>query len=180
MVFAAALVHVASLGSLSPEALHDPLFWGAIAAIALAVSVVTRRSPVAAKIASAAAGACAMMATLLPRFPDFASSYPDVTLAVARESLGALSSQLGVVATVMLIAVWIHAIAFGGERRSSGGHISAAARGALGAALVFSLAGAVPTTDGLEPAWFAALGILIGLAEARPARDRDRRLPHTL
>ena len=178
-IFAAALVYVGARGSLAPDAVHDPLFWGVIAVLSFGASALAHRWRLIAFVASALAGACTMLSLLLPAFPDFASSFPSVDFTVIRLSFGALSGHLGVVAAVFLLGLWLHAIARAGTCGGRARRIGAAACGALCAALILMLAGVV-TRSRIEPSWFAALGILIGLAEARPARDRDRRLPHTL
>ena len=162
-VLALALLRVAVGGSLAAAAAHDPLFWGAVAAIALGLSAVTGRWPVAASIASAVAGACTMVALLLPVFPNFTAPFPDLT--VSRQSFSALSDQIGVPATVLLLALWCQAIVAGGSRGNGTDRIGAATRGALLAGLVLTLAGAVQPA-GIDTGWIVALGVLLGLSEA--------------
>lgn len=170
-VLALALVRVGTYGSLSAQALHDPLFWGATALVALAVSGIAGRRPAAASTTAALAGVCAMVAILLPMFPGFDVAFPSLNITVIKQSFGALSYQLGVVGAALLLGIWLHAIVIGGGRGNRISRIGAAARGALLAALVLTLAGVVPTTEGIGPGWIAALGILLGLAEA-PVRSK--------
>ena len=120
-----------------------------------------------------------MVSLLLPAFPDFASTFPKLNSHAIGVSFGALSGQLGIVAAGVLVALWLHAIAKAGTRGWQGSIIRTTVGGALATALILVLAGAV-TRFRIEPGWFAVLGILIGLAETKPARDGDRRLPHTL
>ena len=178
-LLAAGLVYIGQRGSLSPNATHDPLFWGIIAVVSLAASALTHRSRSAAFVASAVAGASTMVSLLLPAFPDFASTFPKLNSHAIGVSFGALSGQLGIVAAGVLVALWLHAIAKAGTRGWQGSIIRTTVGGALATALILVLAGAV-TRFRIEPGWFAVLGILIGLAETKPARDGDRRLPHTL
>lgn len=176
-VLALALVRVGTYGSLSAQALHDPLFWGATALVALGVSGISGRRP-AASAAAALAGVCTMVGILLPMFPGFDSAFPDLNFTVINQSFSALSYQLGVSGAALLLSMWLHAIVIGGRRGNGVTRIGAAARGALLAALVLALAGVVPTTEGIGPGWIAALGILLGLAEATvPSKpdENDRR-----
>jgi len=162
-----ALVQTARAGSQSPQALMDPLFWALTATIALVASTATGRWPVAAALTAALAGAAAMVASLLPLAPDVGSTFPSLTPATARAAVAALSQQIGVPATVFLFGFWLQAIAIDGPR---GGRrterVSAAARGALGAGLLLTLAGAA-AGNALNPAWILVLGLLLGLAEAK-------------
>ena len=170
-LLAVAVLRVSIGGSRSLEALHDPLFWIVTSAVACGASLATGRWPLAALTASAVAGACAVVATLLPWFADFDTAFPTVDIALVRQSLGALSIQLGIVATMVLLILWIDAIAIGGSRGRSKGRAGAAARGALFAALALTLAGAMP--DGrIEAAWLVSLGVLVGLAETGSVRGR--------
>lgn len=171
-VLALALVRVGTYGSLSAEALHDPLFWGATALVALGISGIAGRRPIAAPTAAALAGVSAMVAILLPMFPGFDVTFPNLNVTVIKQSFEALSYQLGVVGAALLLGIWLHAIVVGGGR--DGGRISAAARGALLSALVLALAGVVPTMEGIGPRWIAALGILLGLAEATVRSKPDK------
>lgn len=171
-LLAFAVLRVSIGGSLAAEALHDPLFWAVAAAVACGASLVTGRRPLAALTASAIAGAAAVVATLLPGFADFGTTFPTVDVGLVRQSFGALSSQLGVVATVLLLILWIDAIAIGGIRGRSKGRTGAAARGALFAALALILAGAMPGGR-IEAAWLMSLGILVGLAEAGSSSEGD-------
>lgn len=92
-----------------------------------------------------------------------------IDLDTIRQSVSVISDQLGVVATVFLFACWGQAIALGGSVDRRIGRTGAATRGALLAALILVLAGAVPEAA-IGPAWMIALGILLGLAEARPGK----------
>ncbi|MBI4487123.1 MAG: hypothetical protein HY655_14055 [Acidobacteria bacterium] len=165
-LWAVAVVEVGAGGSRAAEALHDPLFWGLAAVAALGVSVAAGRRQLTARAAAALAGACTMVATLLPVFPGFESRFPDVNLATIHQSFSTISDRLGVVATMLLAGCWVQAIAVGGGGRSRGGRTGAAARGALLAGLILVFAGAVPEA-GIETSWMIALGVLLGLAEAR-------------
>jgi hypothetical protein len=153
-------------GSLSPDALRDPPFWAVMTVMAIGLLAVGRRARVAAASTAAIAGACAMTATLVVMLP--------APLSGLRESLAALSSQIGIVALVALLGVWVHAIAFGSGRGMSNGATGMMARGALLVALLFTLTGVVLTRDGLDAAWLLALGSLLGLAGARPTAPADR------
>ena len=171
-LLAFAILRVSIGGSLAAEALHDPLFWAVAAAVACGASMATGRWPLAALTASAVAGASAMVATLLPGFAAVGATFPPVDIGLIRQSFGALTSQLGVVATVLLLILWIDAIAIGGIRGRSKGRTGAAARGALLAALALVLAGAMPGVP-IEAVWVVSLGILVGLAEAGSSRETD-------
>jgi hypothetical protein len=162
-VLATALVRVALGGSRAAAALHDPLFWAIVAFVCAGVAVFTGRWPIAAVTASAGAGAAAAVATLLPYVPNFDVAFPTIDPGVVGRSLTAISDQLGVAATVCLIALWVHAIAFTWRHNRTDG-VSAGARAALFAALVLCLAGAL-TTRLIVPAWVATLGLLIGATE---------------
>ncbi|MSO45800.1 MAG: hypothetical protein EXQ59_03400 [Acidobacteria bacterium] len=164
MFFASALLRVGIGGSLAATAFHDPLFWGLMALVALTVSVLTGRWPVVASVASAIAGGSAMVATLLPMFPDVGSALPQINLDVVRQSFSALSHQLGAVATTFLLGLWVHGIGGRLGPRNGVGNIAVAVRAALLTALAFCLAGAVQTSQ-LEGSWMVALGALLGLAE---------------
>jgi len=153
-------------GSLSPDALHDPPFWAITAVGAIVVLAFSRRWRVAAAGAAAVAGACAMTSTLVAMLP--------ATLSGPGESLAALSGQIGVVAVIALVGVWLHAIVFGGGHRVPDGANTAMARGALLIALLFTLAGVVPVHEGLQVPWALALGALLGLAGARPPTSAAR------
>ncbi|MBI4486819.1 MAG: hypothetical protein HY655_12480, partial [Acidobacteria bacterium] len=158
-------VRIGAAGSLSPSALHDPLFWGLIAAAAVCVSATTGRWPRVAGAASVLAGSAGIVATLLPVFPDFATNFPDLTVSTMRQSLNALGSQLGIVGAVALLGMWAQAVAAGGVRLSAGGRLDTGVRGALVAALLLVLAGAAPH-EAIGPSWIVALGALIGLVDA--------------
>lgn len=167
-----ALAYVVARGSRAAAALHDPLFWGLLAVAALGISAITRRWRGATWTASAIAGSCAAIATLLPLFPDFESRGPQIDLDVARQALLAISDQLGILATVLLFGCWCQAMTAGGSRESRTSHIGAATRGALAASLFFVLCGAWISAP-IEPGRMVALGVLFGLAEARTAHARE-------
>lgn len=173
VLLAAALVRVVAGGSLSADAVHDPLFWGAAATVALGVSAGTGRWPVAALAASAVAGACTAVATLLPVIPDFDTRFPRPDGRVIGESFSVLASQLGVPATVLLIGLCFQAVAIRNRHSNRGGRVDTALRGGLAAAVFLAFSGAVPTT-GIGPGAMALLGLLLGLAEGK-ARHRARR-----
>ncbi|MBI3049320.1 MAG: hypothetical protein HYY76_13530 [Acidobacteria bacterium] len=179
-LWAAALVRIAVAGSLSPHALHDPLFWGIAAVAALGISAVTGRWRVAPGLSAAVAGACTMMATLLPRFPDFEVTLPALDLTTLGESIAALSDRFGPVGALLLMAVSLQAIVPGGAREARAVRLVAAARGALVAGLVLSLAGAVPGELIDARMWVVALGLLLGLVEAKARSSRAARAPRQL
>lgn len=170
VLLTAALLGVAAGGSRAAAAPHDPLFWGLMAAVALGVSAVTGRWPAAASTASAVAGAFSAVAVLLPAFPDFESSFPAANLTTVRESFRALSGQLGPLATTCLLGLWLQAIVLRGNRSGNGARMDAAARGALLAALLLTMLGAVPA--GIDAGWMVALGLVLGLAEANARQQR--------
>lgn len=153
-LWAVALVHVAAAGSLSPDALHDPLFWGLLAVIALGGSLSTGRWPFVAAATAAIAGACTMVATLLPF----------VTAFDANAAIASMSSQIGPVVVWCLFGVWLQSIVAG---RTGTGRLTVAGRGALFAALVLAFAGAVPGDRVDTHVWIVALGMLLGLVEAK-------------
>ena len=168
------VVRTVSVGSLSPYALHDPQFWVLLMAVALGVCAAVRGRPPVAVGAATVSGACAMTAMLVPRVPDFAAVLGDGPADLIREALAALSNQIGLIALLALLGVWLHAIGFGGHRGARAGSVGAMARGALSVALIFALAGLVPTSDGLAWWWFLTLGMLLGLAEAPRERPRPQ------
>jgi hypothetical protein len=171
VAWTAALLRILAAGSLSADAVHDPLFWAAAATVLLIVSAVTGRWPTAAGAFAAIAGACTMTAILQLLFPDFQASFPAVTPAVASESLTALLRRLGPFGTVGLLAVWLQGIAGARVRGTAPARVTAGARGALLVALVLAFAGAVPEAEGDPRLWLVTLGVLLGLVEAR-ARPR--------
>lgn len=173
MFLAFALLRVAAGGSLSAAALHDPLFWGLMATLAVGVSAVTGRFPFVAAALSAGAGVCLTLATLLPVFPEFQSRFPQADIGGVRDSFGALADQLGVLATMFLLGIWVQAIGLGGMRPGRVSRIDAAVRGALLAGLVLTLIGAVPRT-GIDARWMIVLGLLLGLAEGRARQPNCR------
>lgn len=172
VLWALALVRVAAAGSLSAVALNDPLFWGLAAAIALGISAVAGRWPAGAVMAAALAGAFTIVATLLPLFPEFESSFPRADWTTTIESMTALARQFGPLGAVCLIALWIQAILTGGVRATMG-RLAGAARAALLASLVLSLAGAVPGGPIDARIWLLVFGTLVGLVEAKAPHARS-------
>ncbi len=172
VIWTAALVYVAVGGSRAVTAVNDPIFWGVAALAALGVSFAARRWPAGAAGAVAAAGACTMVAVLLPVFPDFDSRLPRLNFAVAGASVSALADQFGVFGLACLLGLWIQAVA-AAARRGATSRITAAAGGALLAALPLTLAGAIPNSRTDWLLWLSLLGLLFGLVEAR-----TRRPPH--
>lgn len=167
---ALAFLRTAMVGSLSPSALRDPPFWALLAIAAIAIRAAGRRWPAGVASASAIAGGCAMTAILISVAPSL--EHPPGYAEMIQQSLGVLSNQIGVVALFALAGVWLHAIALGGRRRAVAADVNAMARGALVAALIFTLAGGLPTEDGIEPVWTLVFGALLGLAEATPIDSR--------
>jgi hypothetical protein len=161
-----AFIRTATVGSLSPSALHDPPFWAVLAAVALGVSLAARRWPLAVATAACIGGAFAMAATLVSMVPALDRGY----LVVIQESLTALRHQIGVVALIALLGAWLHAIG-AGWRDTSRGPVHRTASGALLAALIFVLVGVPPSENGLGNVSVLALGALLGLAEAKPIRS---------
>ena len=82
--------------------------------------------------------------------------------------MAAITRQFGPVGALCLMTLWIQAILTGGAR-VAWGRVAAAARGALLAALLLSLAGAVPGAPVDVRPWLLVVGTLIGLLEARTA-----------
>ena len=152
-LFAGALVRVATRGSLSAEALYDPLFWGVVGAVALGVSAATGRWPIAARAAGAVAGASTMTSLLLPAFPGADASVP-------------IADSLGIAGVLFLAGLWIQAAVPPATLLRTMGPAAAALRGALAAALVLVVAGAQPAAGAETSQWIAALAIMLGLAEA--------------
>lgn len=172
VLWALALVRVAAAGSLSAVALNDPLFWGLAAAIALGISAVAGRWPAGAVMAAALAGVFTIVATLLPLFPEFESNFPRADWTTTIESMTALARQFGPLGAVCLIALWIQAILTGGVRAALG-RLAGAARAALLASLVLSLAGAVPGGPIDARIWLLVFGTLLGLVEAKAPHARS-------
>jgi hypothetical protein len=157
------IVRVLVDGSRAYQALHDPLFWGIVAAAAFGMSIAAARRVGIAFPAAALAGAAAALATILPVFPNFDSNFPDLNSETVRASLGALSYQLGPLGTALLLVLWVraigvHAIPFNRIRTTA-----VIARAALLVGLVLCLAGAVPSPK-IGAAWMIALGALFGFA----------------
>jgi hypothetical protein len=152
VLWAGALVFVSTGGSRSPEAVRDPLFWALLAGLAGGISLVTARWRAASRAAAAVAGAGMMAALWLP---DIGSG-----------SIPALAERLGIPAVLCLIAVWAQAMSFTSLQGAAATRLGTAARGALGAAAVLALAGAVPQ-GGLHTVWWVTtLAVPLGLAEA--------------
>ena len=162
VTLAIALLRVALAGSRAPEALRDPLFWGVVTVVLVAVAWFTGRWPVAAAGASALAGGTAALATLLPQVPNFEVAFPQIRLDVIGRSLTTMSARIGVAATVFLFALWVYAIAFT-WRRNRTEKVSTGARGALLVAFILCLVGATPMA---AAGWTIALGAVLGLANA--------------
>jgi len=173
MLFAAALARVVAAGSQAASAVHDPLFWSLVAAMMFTMSAVIRRRPVAAATASACAGAVTVLATLLLLSPDVQSMFSGVDIATIGQSVVGLSDRFGVLATTLLLGLWLQGTWPRGRSGWTLERPEAAVRGALLAGLMITLAGATPAV-GTEGAWVVALGVLLGLAEAS-ARNRDAR-----
>jgi len=165
-LFAAALIRAWMAGSLSAEALHDPLFWALIALIAAGVSMVTSRRPIAAATAATVAGVCATIGTLLPFIPDFDSTFPDIDWTVIQSSLAALTDHAGVFGTVCLLGLWIQAVTVR-TTADPGWRVLVGARGALLAGLLLYFAGASPNDGGTLYTSVVMLAILLGLSEAK-------------
>lgn len=165
-LLAVALVRVAAAGSRAPNALHDPLFWGLMSALALGVASVTGRRPAATSTASALGGACAAIATLLSVVPELESGFPPANVTTFWHSFVAISGEFGVLATVFLLGVWLQAIALRGSPSRNVERMHPAVRGALLAALLLALLGVVPAS-GIDRGWIVILGLLLGLAEAK-------------
>jgi len=164
-VLAAGLVRVAIAGSRAAEALHDPLFYAVVSLGVAMVAVFTRHWPVVAATASAIAGSFLAVATLLPRFANFDVAFPAINGSAVERSITSIADQLGLGATVVLVALWVYAIA-SGWRRDDLDRVPAGVRGALLAALVLSLAGAIPMPP-VAGSSMVTLGCLIGLTGAR-------------
>ena len=173
-IWAAALVHVATGGSRSADALHDPLFWGVVSVVALGLSLVTGRWPAASTGGAVVAGACAMVAILLPRLPGFGSGLLDPSLMAAGASINVLVQQFGIAGLVCLLWLWVQAIVAGGRRGVTATRVVAATGSALAVALLMVAAGAVPGTGGAMRLALLVLGLLLGLAEADARRPQPR------
>ena len=160
-LLAVALVRVGINGSRAAEALHDPLFWGIVSVILVALALFSRRWPAIAVMASVLAGAATATASVLPNLPNFDEAYPAIDVSVVSRSLTGLSDRLGFVATALLMVLWVYAIAVTWRGRR-GDRVPAGACGALLAALILCLLG----SSSLLPAgsWMAALGALLGIA----------------
>ena len=165
-LFAAALIHVGMAGSLSADALRDPLFWALIALIAAGVSAVTSRRPIAAAAAATVAGVCATMGILLPFIPNFDSTFPDIGFTAVQSSLAALTQYAGVFGAVCLLGLWIQAAAVR-TAAGPGGPVLAGVRGALLGGLLLCFAGASPTDGGTLYTSVVMLAVLLGLSEAK-------------
>ena len=178
-IWAAAFLYIAAGGSRAINALNDPIFWGAAALVALGVSFGSRRWPggaagvAGAGGAAAVAGACTIVAVLLPVFPDFDMRLPRLTLAVAGASISALADQFGVMGLICLFGLWIQALT-AACLRGAASRITAAAGGALLAALVLALAGAAPESRTDWRLWLLVLGLLLGVIEAQSRKRLER------
>jgi hypothetical protein len=158
-----AVGRAAMQGSQAAAALHDPLFWAVVTAVTCGVAACTGRWPMIAVAAAAVSGATAVVATVLPVFPDFATVFPRLTAVKVSTGFRVLVDQFGIVATICLVFLSLYALAgrLGTPARLN--RTAAAARSALLAAILLAAAGAIPG-DGLTVASLLALGILLGLA----------------
>jgi hypothetical protein len=168
-LFGLAVLRVASLGSLSAEALHDPLFWNVAAVLALAVSASTGRWPLAALIAAACAGGSVMAATLLSMAPNAGT----VDFTAIGDSWPMLFEQMSAIGTACLVALCAHAIASSVRHGRNIGRVGATAAGALVVGVILTLAGALPQA-GIDTGWLVGAGILLGLAEGPVVRAERR------
>ena len=158
-LFALALLSVGARGSLSSDALSDPLFWAVVSAAALLASLVSRRWRIAARTLAAVAGAAVMIAVLLGT-----ASGADAT-----RGFDLLARQFGFPAAISLLALCIQGIARRDTHRRDRWHLGAASRAALLSGVLLLLGGLpVGRIDGR---WLVVLGILLGLAESTP-RER--------
>ena len=159
-VFALALLTVGVRGSLSSDALSDPLFWGVVGTGALLASLATRRWRVAARTLSAVAGATMMFAVLLG-IPGGVE---------AARGIDSLARQFGLPAALCLLALCLQAIAHRDTHRRDTWHLGAAARAGLLTGVLLVLAGGLPAAR-IDGVWLAVLGVLLGLANST-SRDR--------
>ena len=159
-VFALALVSVGARGSLSSDALSDPLFWGVISAGALLASLAGRRWRIAARVLAAAAGAALTIAVLLRASPGVE----------AIRGFDLLVREFGFPAALSLLALCVQGIARRDTRRQDRWHLGAAARAALLTGVLLLLAGGLPVGL-INGGWLVVLGVLLGLAEST-SRER--------
>ena len=150
-------------GSRSPEAIHDPLFWSLVAAIATAGMIATRRRAGVSRVFAVAIGASAAMAALLPALPDFWTSLSAPPVQLAGQSFDALSSQLGSIGAVMLLVLCVHGIVAGAWPATRLCLGAVMARTGLVVALLFAYAGAASMP--LDTTSFIVLGMLVGAAD---------------
>ena len=159
-----AWVKIAVAGSLSPEALHDPLFWCLLATVAAALSALARGWANGARAAATLVGVFTTTALFVPMLPTF-------TMKVVLESFSTLARAGGLPGALCLLGLWVQAIAASSCTRDvKSPRAMAACQGALLTALLLGLAGALPEVWQRDTghAW-EAFALLLGLAEARGA-----------
>lgn len=169
-LWAAALVHVAMGGSRAIGAIHDPMFWGVLSVAALGISIGVWQWPIAATGAALVAGGCTMVAILLPVFPNFDTSFPALTFAVASNSVRTLAELFGGAGLLFLLGVWVQALAASAINGTRSTRLTMAGGGALLVALMLTLAGAAPQEPSDMSLWLLVLGMLLGLVEAKTRR----------
>jgi len=162
-LFALALVSVGVRGSLSPDALSDPLFWGVVSAGALLASLATRRWRIAARTLSAVAGATVMMAVLMGTSPGVE----------AARGIDPLARQFGLPAALSLLALCLQGVTHRDTHRRDTWHLGAAARAALLTGVLLVLAGGVSAAR-IDGGWLVVVGVLLGLAESHRSTEPDR------
>jgi hypothetical protein len=171
-LLAAAILRALANGSVAVNAIDDPLFWAIAAAAGLVLAFVTRRRPLVSAAASATAAATAILATLLPLAPNFASAFPPADPHRIRDSFTAFSIHLGPAATVALVVLAVCVVGSHVHRWRTWGPAALGARAALVTGAILSLAGAAPPS--LGPVWMVAVGALMGLADV----DSRARVEH--
>ncbi len=160
-LLALALLSVGAQGSLSADAVSDPLFWGVVSAVALLASPATRRWRIAARTLAAVSGAAVTVAVLLGTSP----------VVEAVRGIDPLARQFGLPAALSLLALCVQGIAHRDTRRRDTWHLGAAARAALLTGVLLVLAGGLPAAR-IDGVWLVVLGVLLGLAASTP---RERR-----
>jgi hypothetical protein len=168
-LFVGAAVRGIAGGSLSPEAIRDPLFWSLVAAIAAVGMMATRRHAAVSRVFAVALGATAAVAALLPMLPDFWTALSAPPLQLARQSFDALSSLLGRAGVITLLVLCAHGIVAGAWPATRLSLPAVMARAGLVVALAFAYAGGVSASP-LDATSFIVLGILLGVA-ARATPD---------
>ena len=140
--------------------LAHELLGSLVALVLTGVAVFAGRWPAVAVTASVLAGALAAVAILLPNVPNFDVAFPESSLDTIGRSYTTMSEQLGVAGAVLLLAVWVYAAC---GWRNSVERVAAGVRGALLAALMLCLIGAMP----MRPTgrwWIVGLALLLGVA----------------